>query len=72
MKFNEIPLYANPELGRKVTEYSEQHSSPLPKHITDHHQSIVETRDDSNYMSSNFQSQFHYILAKTANAKRGE
>ncbi|KAI5462407.1 S-adenosyl-L-methionine-dependent methyltransferase [Mariannaea sp. PMI_226] len=70
MKFNDIPLYASPELGRKVVDYSEQHSTPIPSHISDFHQSIVDSRDDSEYMSSNFQSQFHHILAKIANAKR--
>ncbi|KAH7149333.1 S-adenosyl-L-methionine-dependent methyltransferase [Dactylonectria estremocensis] len=70
MKENETPLYATPELGRKVTDYSAQHSTPLPKHITDFHASIVAGRDDSDYISSNFQSQWNYILARSISAKR--
>lgn len=72
MKENETPLYATPELSRKVTEYSEQHSTPLPKYITDFHTSIAANRDDSYFMSSNFQSQWNYVLARSIGAKRGE
>lgn len=72
MKENETPLYANPELGRSVTEYSAQHSTPLPKHITEFHASIATSRDDSMLMSSNFQSQWNYLLARSIGAKRGE
>lgn len=70
MKENESPLYATPELGRKVTEYSAQHSTPLPKYITDFHASIAANRDDSYFMSSNFQSQWNYVLARSIGAKR--
>ncbi|KAH6985984.1 S-adenosyl-L-methionine-dependent methyltransferase [Ilyonectria sp. MPI-CAGE-AT-0026] len=70
MKENETPLYATPELSRKVTEYSEQHSTPLPKYITDFHASIAANRDDSYFMSSNFQSQWNYVLARSIGAKR--
>lgn len=70
MKENETPLYATPELSRKVTEYSEQHSTPLPKYITDFHTSIAANRDDSYFMSSNFQSQWNYVLARSIGAKR--
>ncbi|KAL6415234.1 caffeoyl-coa o-methyltransferase [Ilyonectria robusta] len=72
MKENETPLYATPELSRKVTEYSAQHSTPLPKYITDFHASIAANRDDSYFMSSNFQSQWNYVLARSIGAKRGE
>ncbi|KAH8699628.1 S-adenosyl-L-methionine-dependent methyltransferase [Ilyonectria robusta] len=70
MKENETPLYATPELSRKVTEYSAQHSTPLPKYITDFHASIAANRDDSYFMSSNFQSQWNYVLARSIGAKR--
>ncbi|KPM36302.1 hypothetical protein AK830_g10270 [Neonectria ditissima] len=70
MKENETPLYASPELGRSVTEYSAQHSTPLPKHITEFHASIATSREDSMLMSSNFQSQWNYILARSIGAKR--
>ncbi|KAM5352456.1 hypothetical protein ACJ41O_005179 [Fusarium nematophilum] len=70
MKENETPLYATPQLGRKVTTYSEQHSTPLPKHITDYHASISSSREDSDYLSSPFQSQYNVFLAKSIGAKR--
>ncbi|KAF4455525.1 caffeoyl-coa o-methyltransferase [Fusarium albosuccineum] len=70
MKENETPLYATPQLGRKVTEYAEQHSTPLPKHISDYHTSVATNREDSYYMSSGFQSQYNIFLAKSIGAKR--
>lgn len=65
-------VYRTPELGTKVTEYSAKHSTPLPKHITDYHEHISSSRDDSDYMSSNFQSQLHTFIAKLIGAKRGK
>lgn len=72
MKEANTPLYKTEELGRKVTEYSERYSTPLPKHITKYHADVSANREDSYYMSSNFQSQFHVLLAKLVGAKRGE
>ncbi|CAM1500698.1 Fc.00g098600.m01.CDS01 [Cosmosporella sp. VM-42] len=70
MKEGHTLLYSTPELGDKVTEYSQKHSTPLPKHITDYHAAISASRDDSYYMSSNFQSQWHVLLGKSIGAKR--
>lgn len=72
MKDNVTPLYTSPQLGAKVSTYSEQHSTPLPKYISDYHAHIVSTRDDSEYLSSGFQSQFNIFLAKSIGAKRGK
>ncbi|CCT68514.1 related to caffeoyl-coa o-methyltransferase [Fusarium fujikuroi IMI 58289] len=70
MKDNSIPLYASPQLGQKVTDYAEQHSTPLPKYISDYHANISANREDSYYMSSVFQSQYNIFLAKSIRATR--
>ncbi|KAF4422060.1 hypothetical protein F53441_14322 [Fusarium austroafricanum] len=70
MKDNSTPLYTSPLLGQKVTIYAEQHSTPLPKYISDYHASISADREDSYYMSSVFQSQYNTLLAKSISAKR--
>lgn len=71
MKDNDIPLYSSPQLGQKVTTYAEQHSTPLPKYISDYHADISANREDSYYMSSVFQSQYNTFLAKSTGTKRG-
>ncbi|RGP58716.1 hypothetical protein FSPOR_11840 [Fusarium sporotrichioides] len=70
MKDNSVPLYTSPQLGQTVTNYAEQHSTALPKYITDYHADISSNRDDSNYMSSVFQSQYNTFLVKSTGAKR--
>ena len=72
MKDNSTPLYTSPQLGQKVTAYAAEHSTPLPKHISDYHADISANREDSYYMSSVFQSQYNTLLAKSIGAKRGE
>jgi hypothetical protein len=52
MKSGGPSLYSNEIVGKKVTDYSEAHSLPLPEHITKYHAHISESRDDSNYMIS--------------------
>ncbi|KAH7164540.1 S-adenosyl-L-methionine-dependent methyltransferase [Fusarium sp. MPI-SDFR-AT-0072] len=71
MKDNSTPLYTSPQLGQKVTDYAQQHSTPLPKHISDYHADISANREDSYYMSSIFQSQYNTFLAKSIRATRG-
>jgi predicted O-methyltransferase YrrM len=70
MKDNDIPLYSSPQLGQKVTTYAEQHSTSLPKYISDYHADISANREDSYYMSSVFQSQYNTFLAKSTGTKR--
>lgn len=70
MKEGGTPLYATAKLGDSVSAYSEQHSTSLPKHIADYHAS-ASSHEDSMMLSSNFQSQFHLLLAGTVGAKRG-
>ncbi|KAM0552528.1 hypothetical protein ACHAPJ_007856 [Fusarium lateritium] len=70
MKDNSTPLYTSPQLGQKVTAYAAEHSTPLPKHISDYHADISANREDSYYMSSVFQSQYNTLLAKSIGAKR--
>jgi hypothetical protein len=72
MKDNSVPLYTSPQLGQRVTDYAEHHSTALPKYITDYHADISANRDDSNYMSSVFQSQYNTFLVKSTGTKRGK
>jgi predicted O-methyltransferase YrrM len=69
MKESYTDLYRTPELGARVSEYSEAHSTPLPSRITNYHAANTE-HEDSNMLSSNFQSQFHLVLARGIGAKR--
>ncbi|KFA47126.1 hypothetical protein S40293_08713 [Stachybotrys chartarum IBT 40293] len=71
MKSGYTEIYASRELGEEVTSYAEQHSTPLPRHITDYHAASSD-REDSMMLSSNFQSQLHLFLAGTVGAKRGK
>lgn len=72
MKANAAVLYPNEQVTIAVTEYSAQNSTSLPKHITDYHAHIAETKPDTaNYMISDFQAQNHIWLAKLIGAKRG-
>lgn len=71
MKEGTTPLYATPKLGNSVSQYATEHSTALPKHITDYHASFI-NRGDANMLSSNFQSQLHLLLARSIGAKRGK
>jgi len=70
MKENYTALYPNDEVAQKVGDYSFEHSTKLPKHITDHHAWGVETQERSNYMISPLQAQFQIWMAKAVGAKR--
>lgn len=70
MKEGSTPLYATPKLAESVSQYSQQHSTALPKHLTDYHAAFI-NRPDANMLSSNFQSQLHLLLAHSIGAKRG-
>jgi hypothetical protein len=72
MKSNAPVLYPNEQTTQKVTDYSSEHSTPLPQHIVDYHARIVGSRADSNLMISDFQAQNHIWLAKLIGAKRGK
>ncbi|KAE8454504.1 hypothetical protein EG329_000127 [Mollisiaceae sp. DMI_Dod_QoI] len=63
-------LYPNEKVAQKVGDYSFEHSTKLPKHITDHHAWGVETQERSNYMISPLQAQFQIWMAKAVGAKR--
>ena len=70
MKDNHPSYYNSAELGRQVSAYAAEHSSALPKHITDYH-AASSSHEDAVMLSSNFQSQFHMLLASSIGAKRG-
>ncbi|KAH7376257.1 O-methyltransferase family protein [Plectosphaerella cucumerina] len=70
MKSNAPVLYPNEQVTQRVTDYSSEHSTPLPQHIVDYHARIVGSRADSNLMISDFQAQNHIWLAKLIGAKR--
>lgn len=71
MKTNAPALYPNEKVSERVTAYSQEHSTPLPKHITEYHAWVDQNHERSGYMSSNFQSQFHVLLSQLIGAKRG-
>lgn len=70
MKDSVTPLYPNEQVAKRVTQYSEEHSDALPKHITDYHDDIVKNHPRSDYMISDFQSQAHTFFARAIGAKR--
>ncbi|UNI20549.1 hypothetical protein JDV02_006627 [Purpureocillium takamizusanense] len=70
MKEGGTHLYATPALGDAVTDYARAHSSALPRHIVDYHADASTKRDDSDMLSSNFQSQLQLLLANSIGAKR--
>lgn len=72
MKSDVTVLYPNEKVAERVTAYSAQHSTPLPKYITDFHEEVVRGPERSEYLTSNFQSQAHVLLARMIGAKRGE
>ena len=65
-------LYPNEKVAERVTTYSANHSTPLPKHITDFHAKVAGSHPRAEYLSSNFQSQAHVLLAQMIGAKRGQ
>ena len=70
MKSGTSPLYPNQKVAERVSNYAEQHSTALPKYITDYHDWVESNHERSNYMISNFQGQCHVFLARTVGAKR--
>jgi hypothetical protein len=70
MKENYTQLYPNEQVATAVGDYAYEHSTKLPKHITDHHAWGSATQERANYMISPFQAQFHVWIAKAVGAKR--
>lgn len=70
MKSGVSSLYPNATVAERVSIYAEQHSTALPKHITDYHDWVEQNHPRANYMISNFQGQCHVFLARTIGAKR--
>jgi hypothetical protein len=71
MKDNYPSYYSSAELGKQVSDYAAEHSSALPKHITDYH-ATSSSHEQSIMLTSNYQSQFHLLLANSIGAKRGK
>jgi len=70
MKENYTQLYPNEQVARNVGDYCFDHSTPLPKYISDHHAWGVASQERSNYMISPLQAQFQLWFAKAVGAKR--
>jgi hypothetical protein len=70
MKENYTQLYPNEQVATAVGNYAFEHSTKLPKHITDHHAWGVASQEKSNYMISPLQAQFLVWMAKAVGAKR--
>jgi hypothetical protein len=72
MKDNYTRLYPNEQVAIAVGDYAFNHSTKLPKHITDHHAWGVESQERASYMISPLQAQFQVWFAKALGAKRSE
>jgi hypothetical protein len=70
MKGGYTRLFDDRAAGDRVSDYADAHSTPLPAHITAYH-AQASGREDSNMLSSNFQSKLHLFLARAVGAKRG-
>jgi hypothetical protein len=65
-------LYPNDKVSQRVTRYSDEHSSSIPKHIVNYHAHIQATEPKTaSYMISISQAKAMAFLAKTVVAKRG-
>lgn len=71
MKENTTPLYPDQETGEVVSNYSYEHSTNLPPYLIELHTEIKD-REDSFYMISPLQQQFHIWFAKSVGAKRSK
>jgi len=70
MKENYTQLYPNEQVATSVGDYAFEHSTKLPKHITDLHAWGVANHEKSNYMISPLQAEFLVWMAKAVGAKR--
>jgi hypothetical protein len=64
MKKNYTQLYPNEQIAMVVGDYAFEHSTKLPKDITDHHAWGIASQKKSNYMISPLQTQFQVWMAK--------
>lgn len=71
MKENATALYPDQEIGEVVSNYSYEHSTNLPPYLIEMHGEIKD-REDSFYMISPLQQQFHIWFAKSVGAKRSK
>jgi hypothetical protein len=71
MKENYTQLYPNEQVAIAVGDYAFEHSTKLPKNISDHHAWGVGNTKQAYYMISPLQAQFQLWFAKTLGAKRG-
>lgn len=70
MKENYTQLYPNKQVATAVANYAFEHSTKLPKHISDHHAWGTESSERPNMMISPLQQQFQLWFAKALGAKR--
>lgn len=70
MKENYTQLYPNEQVAIAVSDYAFEHSTKLPKHISDYHNWGVANSERPNYMISPLQAQFQVWFAKALGAKR--
>jgi len=71
MKENYTQLYPNAEVAKAVADYCVENSTPLPKHVLDHHAWGVESQERSNFMVSPLQCQWLIWVARALGVKRG-
>jgi predicted O-methyltransferase YrrM len=67
----ETPLYKNPQVTTAVTQYAEDHSTPLPKYIIEHREwSMSSFPGDPEMMISPLQAQFQTFLVRALDVRR--
>jgi hypothetical protein len=63
-------LYPNEQVARAVGDYAFTHSTPLPKHLVEHHAWGVRNSVRPDYMISPLQAGFQLWFAKAMGVKR--
>lgn len=64
-------LYPNDIVGRKVSEYSDQHSVPLPEDLVKYHEWVLRSQEHSHFTISLLEARMLSWMARMVNAKRG-
>ncbi|EFY88120.1 putative O-methyltransferase [Metarhizium acridum CQMa 102] len=63
-------LYPNDIVGRKVSEYSDQHSVPLPEDLVKYHEWVMRSQENSYFTISLLEARMLSWMARMVNAKR--
>ena len=64
-------LYPNDIVGRKVSDYSDKHSVPLPEALAKYHEWVLSSQENFHFTISLLEARMLSWLARLVNAKRG-